>query len=97
VVQGTAEEIKIRFAPEIAGYIKEKLWHESQEIRQQKDGSVIFAAEVAVTEELVSWVMSWGSRAEVIAPRTLKDQIQAEAQAMLKPCGETSKLSKQSS
>jgi predicted DNA-binding transcriptional regulator YafY len=87
VVQGKAEEVKIRFAPEIAGYIKEKLWHESQDIRPQKDGSIIFTAEVAVTEELMSWVMSWGARAEVLAPRTLKDQIQAEARAMLKLSG----------
>ena len=94
VVQGKAEEIKIRFAPEIAGYIKEKLWHESQEIRQQKDGSIIFAAQVAVTEELVSWVMSWGARAEVIAPQALKDAVHAEALAMLKPCGGPAHLEK---
>jgi len=97
VVQGTAEEIKIRFAPEIAGYIKEKLWHESQEIRPQKDGSIIFAAQVAVTEELVSWVLSWGARAEVLAPQALQDAVHAEALAMLKLSGGPAPLKKQSS
>jgi predicted DNA-binding transcriptional regulator YafY len=97
VVQGKAENIRIRFAPEIAGYIREKNWHESQEIQQQRDGSIIFAAEVAVTEELVSWVMSWGSKAEVIGPRALKDQIRAEALAMLKQGDGPAKLKKQSS
>jgi len=71
VVQGKAEHIKIWFAPETAGYIKEKNWHESQEVQRQRDGSVIFEAEVAVTEELVSWVMSWGAKAEVIGPESL--------------------------
>jgi len=82
VVQGKAEHIKIWFAPETAGYIKEKNWHESQEVQRQRDGSVIFEAEVAVTEELVSWVMSWGAKAEVIGPESLLEAVQSEVSHM---------------
>jgi hypothetical protein len=52
--------VKIRFSPEVAGYVKESTWHESQKITDQKDGSVIFEAEVAGTEEVKLRVMSWG-------------------------------------
>ena len=37
----------------------------------RKSGSIIFAAHIAVTEELVSWVLGWGAKAEVIAPQAL--------------------------
>jgi hypothetical protein len=36
----------------VGGYIKEKIWHESQKIAQQNDGLIIFEAEVAGTEEI---------------------------------------------
>jgi len=35
-------KIKIWFLPEAAEYKKEKKWHESQEILEQKDDSIIF-------------------------------------------------------
>jgi hypothetical protein len=47
VCQGERVKVKIWFAPDAAGYIKEKIWHDTQEIVPQKDGSVIFEAEVA--------------------------------------------------
>jgi len=97
VIGGKPERIKIWFSPDIAGYIKEKTWHESQVITQQRDGSVIFDAEIAVTAELLSWIMSWGAKAEVLEPESLKDQIHKEALAMLKAYNETPNEGKQTS
>jgi predicted DNA-binding transcriptional regulator YafY len=62
----------------VAGYIKEKIWHESQEIHEQEDGSIIFEAEVAGTKEIKFWVMSWGSKAEVLEPESLREDIRSE-------------------
>ena len=50
VFRGEPIQVKIRFAADIAGYISEKIWHESQIIETQSDGSIIFEAEVAGTE-----------------------------------------------
>ncbi|MDP2645397.1 MAG: HTH domain-containing protein [Desulfobacterales bacterium] len=41
-------------------------------------------AEVAGTEEIKFWVMNWGSKAEVLEPESLIDEIRQEAEAMLK-------------
>ena len=84
IISGEPQTVKVWFSPEVAGYIKEKTWHEGQEIQQHKDGSIIFEAEVAVTEELISWIMGWGAKAEVLEPKALKDQIYEEVLAMLK-------------
>jgi len=39
--------------------------------------------EVAETVELKSWIMSWGANAPVLEPESLRDEIQAEAMAMV--------------
>jgi len=84
VYQGPPVLIKVWFHPEVAGYIKEKIWHESQKIDQQNDGSIIFEAQVAGTEEIRFWIMTWGSKAEVLEPESLREEIRAELEMMAK-------------
>ena len=83
VFQGEPIKVKTWFHPDVAGYIKEKIWHESQEIHPQDDGSIVFEAEVAGTEEIKFWTMSWGSKAEVLEPESLRDEICEEAEVIL--------------
>jgi len=83
VFQGEPVKVRVWFSPEVAGYVKEKIWHESQEIHPQDDGSVVFEAEVAGTIEIKAWIMSWGSQARVLEPESLRDEIRAEAMAIL--------------
>lgn len=83
VFHGEPVKVKIWFASEVAGYISEKIWHETQVIKQQEDGSVIFEAEVAGTDEIKYWILSWGAHAVVLKPDSLKKEIGIEAEAML--------------
>ena len=80
--QGEPAHIKVWFHADVAGYIKEKIWHESQQIHSQDDGAIIFEAEVAGTDEIRFWIMTWGSKAEVLAPASLREEIRAEAEMM---------------
>jgi predicted DNA-binding transcriptional regulator YafY len=82
VYQGEGVKVKIWFAPDAAGYIREKIWHDTQEILPQKDGSIVFEAEVAGTDEIRFWVMSWGPKALVLDPPELRSEIRAEAEAV---------------
>jgi predicted DNA-binding transcriptional regulator YafY len=84
VIQDKPVKVTMRFDKKAAGYIKEKIWHYTQKIEPQKDGSVIFTAEVAGTEEVKHWVMSWGKEAEILAPDFLRDEIARELNACLK-------------
>jgi predicted DNA-binding transcriptional regulator YafY len=79
VFQGEPIGVKIWFGVDVSGYIKEKIWHESQKIQDLEDGSIIFEAVVAGTDEVKFWAMSWGSKAEVLEPEPLRDEIKAEA------------------
>jgi predicted DNA-binding transcriptional regulator YafY len=83
VFQGEPTQVKIRFSPEVAGYIKEKIWHDSQKLEYQEDGSLLFEAVVAGTQEIKYWILGWGSHAEVLEPESLKEEICAQAVATL--------------
>jgi len=83
VYQGEPVKVRIWFSPDAAGYIKEKIWHDNQEIVPQKDGSIVFEAEVAGTEEIKFWVMSWVSKAIVLEPASLREEIRTEAESLL--------------
>jgi predicted DNA-binding transcriptional regulator YafY len=83
VFHGKPTPVRIWFASDIADYIREKVWHSSQRIESQNDGSVIFELEVAGTEEIKSWVLKWGAKARVLAPDTLREEIRQEIEAML--------------
>ena len=83
VFRGEPQRVRIRFASEIAGYISEKTWHQTQKIEPQKDGSIIFEARVAGTDEIKFWLMTWGAEAEVLSPAALRDEMISEAKAML--------------
>jgi len=83
VFQGEPVKIRVWFAADIAGYIKEKVWHESQKMETLEDGSIIFEAEVAGTEEIKFWIMSWGSKAMVLEPRSLRDEVRREIKMMM--------------
>ena len=87
VYQGEPVRVRIWFSPDVAGYIREKIWHESQKITSHDDRSIVFEAEVAGTDEIRFWVMSWGSHAEVLEPESLRDEIRSEAEMMGKRYG----------
>jgi predicted DNA-binding transcriptional regulator YafY len=60
-----------------------------QKITDQKDGSVIFEAEVAGTEEVKFCVLNWGPKALGVEPHLLRDEIRAEVGMMLEEYSKT--------
>ena len=83
VFHGEPVRVRIWFAADIAEYIGEKVWHNSQRLEPQKDGSIIFEAEVAGIEEIKYWVLKWGAKARVLAPESLREEIRREVESML--------------
>ena len=82
VFSGRPATVKIRFDAAVAGYIREKIWHATQKIEPLDNGGLLFEARVAGTDDIKFWVLRWGSQAEVLAPDGLRQEIQAEIEAM---------------
>ena len=75
VASGEAENIRLRFSPELARIMKETIWHPSQASEPQSDGSVIVTFTVTNTVELRSWILSWGDEVEVLEPEGIRQEI----------------------
>jgi predicted DNA-binding transcriptional regulator YafY len=83
VFHGEPVRVRVWFAADIAEYIREKIWHETQTIESLPDGAIIFEVEVAGIAEIKFWILKWGAKARVIEPESLREAIQAEAEAMV--------------
>ena len=89
VFTGQPVTIRVRFSRQVAGYIREKIWHPSQRLTADTDGGVIFEAEVAGTQEIKHWILQWGGQAEVLSPERLRTAVRQEAEAMAASYGDT--------
>lgn len=65
-------DVEVLFTPDAAPLVVETVWHHSQKVKKQKDGSVILSFRVDGLSEIVHWVLGWSGRAKVIEPRELR-------------------------
>lgn len=84
---GNIVEVKIRFAPQSARYIREKQWHDTQEIQNLEDGGVILTFKTSGLGEVKRWVMQYGRGAEVLEPLDLRNEIRDEIHYLLAQYG----------
>ena len=76
VHQGTPPQpVTLWFAPRIARYVKERVWHASQQAEDRADGSVHLTLQVSNDWALRSWILGYGPLARVVSPPELAAQI----------------------
>jgi predicted DNA-binding transcriptional regulator YafY len=68
-------EVKIHFNKTVAGYLKERKWHPTQQIEENPDGSTILSLKVNHLLELKRWILSWGDMAQVLEPQSFRENI----------------------
>lgn len=74
--------IVIRFTAAVAERIREREWHESQEMRELPAGALELTLRLGALMEVEQWVLGWGAAAEVIAPPELRDSVRRTATAL---------------
>ena len=74
VTDGEPERVVLRFAPEVARWVEERIWHPSQELTRLEDGRVELVMMVA-GKELRRLVLEWGEHCEVVAPAKLREEV----------------------
>ena len=75
---GKPEAVEITFEAAVANYIRERVWHESQELEDRPDGSVLLRMSVAPGFELKSWIKGFLPHIQVLKPTALRDEIAAD-------------------
>ena len=77
------KKIRIRFNSEAARYVQEKTWHPSQKLSKEKDGSVVLEVRLNDTHEIKAWALSFGPKATVLEPKSLRDEVVSDVEATL--------------
>ena len=75
VMRDELHTVSVIIAPEWSRYVKEKIWHESQHIKELSDGSIIISFRVAGLDEICRWVLSLGPEAYVKEPEELRHKV----------------------
>jgi predicted DNA-binding transcriptional regulator YafY len=81
IAGGRPESVEIAFEAAMAGYIRERVWHESQRIEERPDGSVVLRMSVAPGWELRSWIKGFLPHVRVLAPASLRKEIAADIES----------------
>ncbi|MBX3300710.1 MAG: WYL domain-containing transcriptional regulator [Nitrospira sp.] len=85
VMRGPRIEVELQFDKATAAWVKDRVWHPSQQLQRLPGGKLRMTLTVADSRELVGWVLSFGSGVQVINPETLRHAVQQEARKIAAP------------
>ena len=77
-------DVVIRFNELVADYIREKKWHDSQQLKELKDGGLELRMKLSSLAEVERWVLGWGGNAKVLQPPELAAKVRLAAESILK-------------
>lgn len=83
IVEEEVMDVAVRFAPALAPAVEGRIWHPSQKVQREKDGSIVIRFRAGGRREIVSWILSYGPGAEVIAPPYLRDEVMESVRQMV--------------
>jgi len=83
-IGGAIEEVVIRFDAEAAHYVRERIWHTSQTIEENEDGSLVLRLRTSGLEGVKRWLFTFGAGAEVLRPACLRQEFIEEIAGMTK-------------
>jgi predicted DNA-binding transcriptional regulator YafY len=75
---GPPSHVEIAFDQRVTPYVRARVWHPSQTLRDGADGGVVLTLEVCNDLALRSWILGWGASARVLAPAALAADIRAD-------------------
>ena len=79
VYRGTPTyDVEIWFAPDAARVVTETVWHHTQTVKAQSDGSVRLSFRVDGLEEICHWLLAWAVHCKVLRPTELRAMLVEE-------------------
>lgn len=69
----------IRFTAKEAPFVRERQWSDDQSIVDHPDGSCTLTLTTSGTKDLMRWLLSFGSGAEILSPPELREALHDEA------------------
>ncbi|WP_243439380.1 helix-turn-helix transcriptional regulator [Fundidesulfovibrio soli] len=82
VMIGQSVGAVVEFAPQVAQYVRERIWSDDQSLVDMPGGGVRLEFTGGDIDEVASWVLSFGCQAKVVGPEELKSRIAKDVLAM---------------
>ncbi len=80
---GPDSDIVIRFSKMVARNVAEVVWHKTQKVTFEDDGSLLMSVTVSGLKEISWWILGYGDQAEVLKPAKLRKMIAESAARMV--------------
>lgn len=80
---GDPERVVLRFQKNVASNLAGRKIHTSQEMIHLDDGGLELTMELAVSDELVGWILSWAHFCQVLEPKSLRDRVRERLELSL--------------
>ncbi len=68
-------KVRVRFDRFASRLVRERLWHESQTVKELANGEMELSLKLGSLVEIERWVLSWGEHARVLEPKALAAKI----------------------
>jgi predicted DNA-binding transcriptional regulator YafY len=75
IAGGRPETVEVLYDAEVAGYIRERVWHESQVLGEAPGGGTLLRMNVAPGFELKAWIKGFLPHVQVLRPASLREEI----------------------
>lgn len=83
VMRGERITVELQFDKATAAWVKDRIWHPSQQLTALKGGPLVMTLQVADSRELLGWILSFGSGVQVLKPERLQKAVRDEAKKLL--------------
>lgn len=80
--RGARTDVVVRFQPKVATNVSEVVWHKTQQMIWNEDGTLDFHVTVDGINEISWWIMGYADQAEVLEPTELRELIKQRVQNM---------------
>ncbi len=64
--------IKVRFGKEISHLIRERVWHPTQQMDEEQDGSLVLSFRAGGETEILAWLYSYLPHVQLLEPAELR-------------------------
>jgi predicted DNA-binding transcriptional regulator YafY len=78
VIKEEAADVEIIFGADVAEYVRSRVWHASQSVREIGSGRINLKMRAGGEFELASWILSFGASATVVAPERLRRRVESD-------------------
>ena len=81
IIGGPLAEVSLVFDAIAAPFVMERRWHHSAHLSRLPDGSARLQMRVAITQELVTWILGYGGSVSIEGPLDLRASVLAAHEA----------------